>query len=39
MRATEGSTLVNHTIAEFRDLFPEAQMRVVAVYRNALTPT
>lgn len=34
VRATEGSTLVNHTISEFRDLFPQAQMRVVAVYRQ-----
>ncbi len=34
VRATAGSTLVNHTISEFRGLFPQAQMRVVAVYRN-----
>jgi trk system potassium uptake protein TrkA len=34
VRATEGSTLVNHTISEFRDLFPQAEMRVVAVYRE-----
>jgi trk system potassium uptake protein TrkA len=34
VRAAEGSALVDHTIAEFRDLFPQAQMRVVAVYRG-----
>ena len=34
MRAAQGSTLVNHTIGEFRDLFPWAEMRVVAVYRQ-----
>jgi trk system potassium uptake protein len=34
VRATEGSTLVHHTIAEFRELFPAAEMRVVAVYRE-----
>ncbi len=34
MRATQGSALVNHTIREFRDLFPWAEMRVVAVYRQ-----
>jgi len=34
VRAAVGSALVNHTISEFRDLFPAAQMRVVAVYRQ-----
>jgi trk system potassium uptake protein len=34
VRATEGSTLVDHTISEFRELFPAAEMRVVAVYRE-----
>ncbi len=34
VRATAGSALVNHTIAEFGDLFPLAPMRVVAVYRH-----
>ena len=33
-RAGAGSALVNHTIGEFRDLFPEVPMRVVAIYRN-----
>ena len=33
MRATAGSALVNHTIGEFRDRFPHAEMRVVALYR------
>ena len=33
VRATAGSALVNHTIGEFRDRFPQAQMRVVAIYR------
>lgn len=34
VRATAGSPLANHTIAEFRERFPRAQMRVVAVYRE-----
>lgn len=34
VRAAAGSTLVGHTIAEFRELFPAAEMRVVAVYRQ-----
>ncbi|MFZ2217250.1 MAG: Trk system potassium transporter TrkA [Rhodoferax sp.] len=34
VRVAEGSILVNHTIGEFRELFPEAPMRVVAVYRQ-----
>ncbi len=33
VRATAGSALVNHTIGEFRDRFPHAEMRVVALYR------
>jgi len=33
VRATAGSALVNRTIAEFRDRFPHAEMRVVALYR------
>ncbi len=33
VRATAGSALVNHTIGEFRDRFPQAEMRVVALYR------
>ena len=34
VRAATGSALANHTIAEFRDRFPHAEMRVVAVYRQ-----
>ena len=34
VRAAEGSRLANHSIGEFRDLFPHAQMRVVAIYRQ-----
>ena len=34
VRAAAGSTLVGHTISEFRDRFPAAPMRVVAVYRE-----
>ncbi|MCW5630040.1 MAG: Trk system potassium transporter TrkA [Rhodoferax sp.] len=34
VRAASGSTLVNHSIGEFRDLFPQAPMRVVAIYRQ-----
>lgn len=34
VRATAGSALVNHTIGEFRERFPHAEMRVVALYRQ-----
>lgn len=34
VRAASGSMLVNHSIGEFRDLFPQAPMRVVAIYRH-----
>ena len=34
VRAAVDSLLVNHTIAEFRDRLPDAQMRVVALYRQ-----
>ena len=34
VRAAAGSALANHTLAEFRELFPKAEMRVVAVYRD-----
>jgi len=34
VRAAEGSPVVNHTIAEFRELFPDAPMRLVALYRR-----
>ncbi|MBE2261570.1 MAG: Trk system potassium transporter TrkA [Burkholderiaceae bacterium] len=34
VRAAAGSRLANHSIGEFRDLFPAAQMRVVAIYRQ-----
>jgi len=34
VRAASGSILVNHSIGEFRDLFPQAPMRVVAIYRQ-----
>lgn len=33
VRASAGGALVGHTIAEFRDRFPAAEMRVVALYR------
>ncbi|MEY2685409.1 MAG: Trk system potassium transporter TrkA [Pseudomonadota bacterium] len=33
VRASAGGALVGHTIAEFRDRFPVAEMRVVALYR------
>ena len=33
VRAAAGGTLVGHTIGEFRDRFPHAEMRVVALYR------
>jgi trk system potassium uptake protein len=34
VRAVADSLLVNHTIAEFRDRLPQAEMRVVALYRQ-----
>jgi trk system potassium uptake protein TrkA len=34
VRAAAGSPVVNHTIAEFRELFPNAPMRLVALYRQ-----
>ena len=34
VRAAPGSPVVNHTIGEFRQLFPAAPMRVVALYRQ-----
>ncbi|MBC5782616.1 Trk system potassium transporter TrkA [Ramlibacter sp. USB13] len=34
VRAAHGSPVVNQTIGEFRQLFPEAQMRLVALYRQ-----
>ena len=34
VRAAAGSALVNHSIGEFKKLFPEAPMRVVAIYRQ-----
>ncbi len=34
VRATTDSLLVNHTIAEFRERLPDAEMRVVALYRH-----
>jgi len=36
IRAAQGGALLNHTIGEFRDLFPEVPMRVVAIYRQGL---
>ncbi len=33
VRAAAGGALVGHTIGEFRDRFPHAEMRVVALYR------
>lgn len=33
MRAAHGGALVGHTIGEFRERFPRAEMRVVALYR------
>ena len=33
IRATHGGSLVGHTIGEFRERFPHAEMRVVALYR------
>jgi trk system potassium uptake protein TrkA len=34
VRAASGSPVVNHTIGEFRQLFPKAPMRLVALYRQ-----
>ncbi|MDP2367175.1 Trk system potassium transporter TrkA [Rhodoferax sp.] len=34
VRVTADGAFANHTIHEFRELFPAATMRVVAVYRN-----
>jgi trk system potassium uptake protein len=34
VRAGAGSLLVNHTISEFRERLPHAEMRVVALYRQ-----
>lgn len=34
VRAAHGSPVVNQSIAEFRKLFPDAQMRMVALYRQ-----
>ena len=34
VRAASSSILVNHTIREFRELYPAAPMRVVAIYRQ-----
>lgn len=34
VRAAPGSPVVNHTIREFRELFPDAPMRLVALYRQ-----
>jgi trk system potassium uptake protein TrkA len=34
VRAAQGSPVVNHSIGEFRQLFPKAPMRVVALYRQ-----
>ncbi len=34
VRASAGSLLANHTIAEFRERIPHAEMRVVAIYRQ-----
>jgi trk system potassium uptake protein TrkA len=36
VRAATGSPVVNHTIAEFRERFPDAPMRLVALYRQEL---
>lgn len=36
VRAAPGSPVVNHTIREFRELFPDAPMRLVALYRQEL---
>ena len=34
VRAAQGSALAGHTIGEFRERFPQAEMRVVALYRQ-----
>jgi len=34
VRAAAGSPVVHHPIAEFRELFPDAPMRLVALYRQ-----
>ena len=34
VRATDGSPVVNHTIAQVRERFPDAPMRLVALYRQ-----
>ena len=34
VRAVAGSPVMNHTIAELRQLFPDAPMRLVALYRQ-----
>ncbi|MBA4256854.1 MAG: Trk system potassium transporter TrkA [Polaromonas sp.] len=34
VRAAPGSPLVGHTVADIRDRFPHAEMRVVALYRQ-----
>lgn len=34
VRAAPGSPVVNHNIGEFRELFPDAPMRLVALYRQ-----
>ena len=34
VRATLGCALVHHTIGDFRERFPQAEMRVVALYRQ-----
>lgn len=34
VRAAAGSPVVNHPIAQFREMFPDAPMRLVALYRQ-----
>jgi len=34
VRAVSGSALAGHTLGEFKELFPAAEMRVVAIYRH-----
>lgn len=34
VRAAHGSPIVSHSIADFRKLFPDVQMRLVALYRQ-----
>jgi trk system potassium uptake protein TrkA len=36
VRAASSSILVNHSIREFRELYPAAPMRVVAIYRQGV---